>query len=68
MIIKDSSVGPYVSIGKGSEIINSSISNTIIQANSVIKNADIEKSMIGNNCTYDGRGREINIGDFSELI
>jgi hypothetical protein len=24
--------------------------------------------MIGNNCTYDGQGREINIGDFSELI
>jgi glucose-1-phosphate thymidylyltransferase len=68
VIIKGSSVGPYVSIGKGSEIINSSISNTIIQANSVIKNADIEKSMIGNNCTYDGQGREINIGDFSELI
>ena len=68
VIIKDSFVGPYVSIGKGSEIINSSISNTIIQANSVIKNADIEKSMIGNNCTYDGQGREINIGDFSELI
>jgi hypothetical protein len=24
--------------------------------------------MIGNNCKYDGRHNEINIGDFSELI
>jgi|TARA_B100000768_G_scaffold178648_1_gene194787 glucose-1-phosphate thymidylyltransferase len=66
--IKNSSVGPHVSIGLDSEILNSTISNSIIQSNSKIRNAKIKKSMIGNNCIYDGKGEEINIGDFSELI
>ena len=67
-IIKDSLVGPHVSVGPGSEILNSTISNSIIQSNSKIRNAKFQKSMIGNNCIYDGEGQEINIGDFSELI
>ena len=66
--IKNSFVGPHVSIGLDSEILNSTISNSIIQSNSKIRNAKIKKSMIGNNCIYDGKGEEINIGDFSELI
>ena len=48
--------------------MDSIISNSIIQDNSKIRNANIKKSMIGNNCQYDGTGQEINIGDFSELI
>jgi glucose-1-phosphate thymidylyltransferase len=66
--IKNSYVGPHVSVGIDSEILNSTISNSIIQCNSKIRNAKIQKSMIGNNCIYDGKGEEINIGDFSELI
>ena len=68
VIIKNSSVGPHVSIGFNSEILNSTISNSIVQSNSKIRNAKLQKSMIGNNCIYDGNGEEINIGDFSELI
>tara|TARA_B110000444_G_scaffold106476_1_gene100694 strand:+ start:2384 stop:3400 length:1017 start_codon:yes stop_codon:yes gene_type:complete len=68
VIIKNSCVGPHVSIGLDSEILNSTISNSIIQRNSKIRNAKIQKSMIGNNCIYDGKAEEINIGDFSELI
>ena len=68
VIIKNSKIGPYVSIGPGSEVLDSRISNSIIQMNSKIKNANIENSMIGNNCKYNGKGKQINIGDFSELI
>ena len=68
VIIKNSKIGPYVSIGPGSEVLDSRISNSIIQTNSKIKNANIENSMIGNNCKYNGKGKQINIGDFSELI
>ena len=66
--IKNSYVGPHVSVGIDSQILNSTISNSIIQCNSKIRNAKIQNSMIGNNCIYDGKGEEINIGDFSELI
>ena len=67
-VIKNSTIVPHVSIGFESEVLDSIISNSIIQDNSKIRNADIKKSMIGNNCQYDGTGQEINIGDFSELI
>ena len=67
-VIKNSTIGPHVSIGFESEVLDSIISNSIIQDNSKIRNANIKKSMIGNNCQYDGTGQEINIGDFSELI
>ena len=67
-VIKNSTIGPHVSIGFESEVSDSIISNSIIQDNSKIRNANIKKSMIGNNCQYDGTGQEINIGDFSELI
>jgi glucose-1-phosphate thymidylyltransferase len=66
--IIDSTIGPYVSIGEGSKILKSSISNSIIQTNTSISNAELKKSMVGNNCVYNGNGQEINIGDFSELI
>ena len=68
VIIKNSSVGPHVSIGLNSELLNSSVSCSIIQQNSKIRNAKLQNSMIGNNCIFDGSGNEINIGDFSELI
>ena len=68
VIIKNSSVGPHVSIGLNSELLNSSVSCSIIQQNSKIRNAKLQNSMIGNNCIYDGSAKEINIGDFSELI
>ena len=66
--IKNSKIGPYVSIGHHSKVLESKISNSIIQTNSKIKNANIENSMIGNNCNFDGKGNQINIGDYSELI
>ena len=60
-------MGPHVSIGKGTIIENSNVKNTIIQTESVIKNATLENAMIGNFVTYDGNFTQISIGDYSEL-
>jgi glucose-1-phosphate thymidylyltransferase len=64
--IKQSVVGPYVSIGANSVIEHSVISNSVIQNESTISDANLENSMIGNFVEYIGRKSEISIGDYSK--
>lgn len=49
VVIKNSVVGPHVSISKGTLIESSVIKNSIIQSKSIVKNKLIAGSMIGNN-------------------
>src|SRR5690606_8256988 len=46
--LKNTILGPHVSVGEGSKIENSIIKNCIIQGNSTIENTTLENSMIGN--------------------
>ncbi|NLL28279.1 MAG: NTP transferase domain-containing protein [Bacteroidales bacterium] len=65
--IKGSIVGPHVSIGEGTSICNSIVSNSIIQSNCKISNANIDNSMVGNYVEYSERYKELNIGDFTVI-
>lgn len=65
--IKNSSVGPFASIGDGTIIENSNVKNSIIQTHSVIKNATLDNAMIGNYAIFNGDFTEVSIGDYSEL-
>lgn len=67
VILRNSTIGPHVSIGKGTVIEDSSVKNTIIQAYSEVKNATLESSMIGNYVRYDGKFDKVSLGDYSEL-
>ena len=67
VVLKDTSVGPFVSIGEGTYIENSSISHSIIQNHSTIKNATLENAMIGNHATFDAKFTNVSIGDYSIL-
>ncbi|NLN26369.1 MAG: NTP transferase domain-containing protein [Bacteroidetes bacterium] len=67
VVLKNSKIGPYVSIGANTTIENSKIKNSLIQTNSLITNADLDNAMIGNHVVYDGNYKEISIGDYSEL-
>ena len=60
-------IGPYVSIGENSIISHSIITDTIIQTNSKIKNANIDNSMIGSFVEYKGDINELSIGDFTTI-
>ena len=57
--LKNCTIGPYVSVGNDTCIINSTIKNTIIQNNTTIIDADLEDSMIGNNVEYRGGKNEL---------
>ncbi|WP_185871114.1 sugar phosphate nucleotidyltransferase [Blattabacterium cuenoti] len=66
-IIKDSIIGPYVSIGKFTKINNSNIKESIIFDNTKINFAILRNSIIGNYCSYIEKEKEINLGDYSKL-
>ncbi len=65
--IKNSKIGPNVSIGKDTIVSSSEISDTIIQSNCNINNANLKNSIIGKFVDYDQNFTEINIGDYSTL-
>ena len=64
-VIKNSVIGPYVSIGAGTKINMSVIHNSIIQNNSKISDVVLKDSMIGNLVELSGTPSDINIGDYS---
>ncbi len=67
VILKNSTIGPYTSIGANTIIEDSDVRNSIIQTHSVIKNATLEKAMIGNHVKFNGNFTNVSIGDYSEL-
>ena len=67
VVLKDTTVGPFVSIGNNTTVVNSTIKNSLIQTNSKISNANLDNAMIGNHVVFDGKFEAISIGDYSVL-
>ena len=65
--IKNSIIGPYVSIAEGTKVQRSAIKNTIINENASVKNILLEESLIGPGAEVNGRQLKLNIGDSSQL-
>ncbi|WP_343663441.1 sugar phosphate nucleotidyltransferase [Chryseobacterium mucoviscidosis] len=65
--ISNSKVGPGVSLGNNTIIVNSNIENSLIQENTRINHGNLSNSMIGNSAQYFGVAREISLGDYSVL-
>lgn len=66
-VLKNATIGPYVSIGKDCVIENTTVKNSLIQNQTSIKNANLEEAMIGNHVKYNGDFTKISIGDYSVL-
>ncbi len=67
VVLKNATVGPNVSLGDGSIVEDSHIINSLIQSNTIIKNATLTEAMIGNNAYFDGDFKSVSIGDYSVL-
>jgi glucose-1-phosphate thymidylyltransferase len=67
VVLKNSKIGPHVSIGANTTIDSSIISNSIIQQNSKIQNSKIQNSMIGNFVEVAGADGDLSIGDYSVI-
>ena len=67
VVLKNSKIGPNVSVGAGTVIENATIDNTLIQKSAKITNAKLTNSMIGNFAIFNGEFTSISIGDYSAL-
>ncbi|WP_108245570.1 sugar phosphate nucleotidyltransferase [Muricauda brasiliensis] len=67
VVLKNTTVGPYVSVGANTVLENSTVKNSLIQSNSKISNANLDNAMIGNYVVYNGNFETISIGDYSVL-
>jgi glucose-1-phosphate thymidylyltransferase len=65
VVLKNSVVGPYVSIGAGSRIESSVVSNSILQTGVNLKHAVVDNSMIGHSAQLQLRPEQLSISDYS---
>jgi len=66
-VVRDSKIGPFVSIGANTRIEDSQVSHSLIQSDTLIRNASLKEAMIGNHVKYDGNFSSVSLGDYSEL-
>ncbi|MCK5832401.1 NTP transferase domain-containing protein [bacterium] len=64
--IKRSIIGPNVSVGDGTTIEDSIITNTILGDKTSVENAHLRNSILGNESAYTGRWAKMILGDHSE--
>jgi glucose-1-phosphate thymidylyltransferase len=66
--LENSTIGPFVSIGKGTEIKDSFIENSIIGLENIISNVRINSSVIGSYTKVSGgEFKKLNIGNHSHI-
>ncbi|THV61198.1 nucleotidyltransferase [Flagellimonas alvinocaridis] len=67
VVLKNTTVGPFVSVGANTVLENSTVKNSLIQKNSKISNANLDNAMIGNHVVFNGNFETISIGDYSVM-
>lgn len=67
VVLENSVVGPNVSIADGSVLRGSSVRNSIIGADSVLEDCEIEQSLIGDHVRVSGLRGTASLGDHSEI-
>lgn len=66
-VIENSVVGPHVSIGENTKVVDSRIKNSIVQKESTVRNAMLENSMLGNFVTFEGSIDDLSLGDYNSI-
>jgi len=66
-LIKDSVVGPYVSVAGGATIVRSIIIDSIINERAHIEDANLSHSLIGKDAYVRGSFQRLNVGDSSQV-
>lgn len=66
-VIKNSIIGPYVSVSEDTDITGSIVRDTIICENSEVINAKLSSSLVSDNVAVRDSFRQINIGSHAEI-
>ncbi len=64
-VIKNSVVGPHVSIGPETIVENSVVKNSMIQGHTLVRDMQMEDSMVGNHGQILGESQILNLGDYN---
>jgi glucose-1-phosphate thymidylyltransferase len=67
VVVENSVIGPYVSVGAHSRITDSRVINSIIQTNSVISRVVLENSMLGNFVNFEMNPLDVSVGDYNTM-
>jgi glucose-1-phosphate thymidylyltransferase len=65
--IETSTLGPYVSIGRGSTVRNSTIEDAVIERDATIEDCVLKSSLIGERSRVRGVKGKVNVGDDSQV-
>ena len=65
-VIKNSKIGPNVSIGSECTVLDSELSDCLIQNNTRLDDVNLINSMIGNFVSLKGHPKSVSLGDYSE--
>ncbi len=65
--IERSTIGPNVSVERGTTIADSTVSNTIIGQQAAIRQAQLHTALLGNSVVVEGIAGSANLGDHSEV-
>ncbi|MEM9416978.1 MAG: sugar phosphate nucleotidyltransferase [Bacteroidota bacterium] len=67
VVVKNTVLGPYVSVGSHAQISDARIQNSIVQTHSTIENATMKDSIIGNHVYFAGKSAAVSIGDYTTI-
>jgi glucose-1-phosphate thymidylyltransferase len=66
-VVKNSIIGPHVSVGDGAHIEDSIIKDSIISTQAEVRQCLLESSLVGNHSSVIGTYSKLNLGDSSEI-
>ncbi|MBI1923168.1 NTP transferase domain-containing protein [Candidatus Poribacteria bacterium] len=66
-VIQHAVIGPYASIGKGAQVINAIVKDSVIHPYADIQNVLISRSLIGESVKVYGHFHRLNIGNSSQI-
>ncbi|MEO6526768.1 MAG: dTDP-glucose pyrophosphorylase, partial [Gemmatimonadaceae bacterium] len=65
--LTNSTIGPNVTLGKGTRVESSTLTDTIVGANCTLKHSTLHNSLIGDEVTIEGLRGELTVADHSEI-
>lgn len=65
--ITRSVVGPHVSLGEGAQLLDVNISNSIVGNQTKLSKINLTGAMIGAHASYNGRSKDLSLGDYSSI-
>jgi glucose-1-phosphate thymidylyltransferase len=68
VVVRNSVIGPHVSVGKSTVIDDSRVENSIIQTHTKVSRVVVKNSMIGNFVTFAGSAKDLSLGDYATLL